>query len=351
MSTPVAARPLDLGERRCRRGCRGPRPTRGARPRSRSRSKAAPSTKWYSTPSRSAARGGARGVGDREADPAELAQDAGEHGRLPRPGGRRDHDHASGSRSLNVLHLLAEPLDLRLERPPPRGPRPRPATLLPMVLASRISSWARKSRRLPAGAPSRRPAARAPTPRGCAAAAAPPPRRGARRPARPPGRAAPSSRPSSATSARARSSRALLPRLPRLRRSAPRSAPPPPRSRRAARASSAASRSPSAPPHRVEACEGLRRARPSSAARDRLGDARSPPPRRSSAPGKRTRSATETPPSRPYSLCMSAQRRARATRRAAARARTASVAGLREAAPAPTTSTRPRADRAPPRAP
>ena len=53
---------------------------------------------------------------------------------------------------LNVLHLLARRARSRSSARPPPAPWPRTTALLPIVLASRASSWARKSSRFPQGA-------------------------------------------------------------------------------------------------------------------------------------------------------------------------------------------------------
>ena len=113
---PLALGPLELGDGRCR--SRWPWTSAHSRsaPASRELLEGAPrSTKWYSHPvPLRPARGGAWCARPRSAArPARAAPGAGRSTcpppRAPRPRSR----WARGS--LNVLHLLAEPLDLRLQ--------------------------------------------------------------------------------------------------------------------------------------------------------------------------------------------------------------------------------------------
>ena len=112
----------------CRRARRAPRPTPGTGLGRIISSKTARSTKWYSHAVRLARPRLARGVGDREAQVGHLAPGT----RLsivdlPAPEGPETTIRLGYARSLNVLHLFAQPLDLALQcdhlaAPPPPMP-------------------------------------------------------------------------------------------------------------------------------------------------------------------------------------------------------------------------------------
>ena len=158
---------------RCRRARRAPPPTPGTASVAHVLERRRGRRSGSRTPSVSPARGGARGVRDGEAQVAPSPRST--RARtvdLPAPEGAGHHDQA-GQRGHSTFCTCSRRRSISVLSATTSCTTSADTALLPIVFASRASSWARKSRRLPAG-PRRLAGPAAPGPRGCAAAAAPP---------------------------------------------------------------------------------------------------------------------------------------------------------------------------------